>query len=66
MSMGKQRNSMKGLKDLVMVDVCISGDNDPFLDSCLRYASFHRLTNRKHIKSLQYSHLSARHKKILI
>lgn len=63
--MGKQRNSMKGLKDLVMVDVCVPSDNDPFLDSCLRYASFHRLTNRKHIKSLQYSHLSARHKKNL-
>lgn len=29
-----------------MIDICVSCDDDPFLDSRLRYSSFHGLTNR--------------------
>lgn len=30
-------------QSLVVVDLCVSGDDDSFLDARLRYSSFHRL-----------------------
>lgn len=31
----KQNEKIKSLRDLIVVDVCVSCDDDPLLDSCL-------------------------------
>lgn len=46
----------KALRHLVVIDVCISCDDDPFLDSRLWYSSFYRLTDseqREDFKSVR-------------
>lgn len=49
----KQYENRKALRDLIVVDVCISCDDDPFLDSRLRYSSFHHLTDREQKEDLK-------------
>lgn len=43
----------EALIDLIVIDVCISCYDDPFLDPCLRYSSFHRLTIREQKEGLK-------------
>lgn len=45
--MSESTKTDEALMDLIVIDVCISCYDDPFLDSRLWYSSFHRLTIRE-------------------
>lgn len=51
----RRDENRKSLRDLIVIDVCISCDDYPFLDSCLWHSSFHRLTVRKQKEDSQIS-----------